>query len=85
MSVTYQHHQSVDILFSDCPTGDTKTLWMERYGNQGVGLDSAVNYADTVENTIVGSITLSSRAQGIKWASNHHAAVRYAVDIDGSL
>ena len=56
MSVTHQHHHSLDILYSDCPTGDTKTIciWMDLYGNWGVGLDSSVNYGDTVWNTLVG-------------------------------
>ena len=77
---------SLDFLFFGCPTTDSKTLcnWLDLYGNWGVGLDSVVNYDDTVQSTTVKGFN-SSRVQGIKWASNHRGAVRYAVDMDGSL
>ena len=56
-------------------------IWMDLYGNWWVGLDSAVNYADRVWKRICWLNGLrSSRVQGIIWASNHCAAVRYAAE-----
>ena len=56
MSVTDQHHQSLDMLFSGRLISDTKThcILMDLYRNWGVGLDSDVHFSDTAWNTFVG-------------------------------
>ena len=38
---------------------------MDLYGNWGTGLDSAVNYADTVWNTFVGEMVLSHQGSKV--------------------
>ena len=70
-SVIYQHHRNLFILLPGCHTSDTKIslhlngcLW-ELGG-------------ETLEGWLNGF--MSSRVQGIRWASNLHVADRYAVD-----
>ena len=62
-------HQSQDMVFSGCPTNNTKDL----YGNWEVGLDSAVNYADIAWNTFVGKMVLSH--QGCKVSNEPQTTV----------
>ena len=87
MSVTYQHHQSLDILFSG-PTSDTKTLWILNGSpwqlRRGTRFSCKLcRYSTEHDFWLNGS--KSSRIQGFKWVSNHCAAVRYAVEMDASF
>ena len=64
VTVTYQHNcgpifasWSLDVIYSGCPTSRYLKLFAFECISMGigvVGLDSAVNYADTVWNTFVG-------------------------------
>ena len=75
MSVTHQHHPSLDVLFSGCPTSNTKTLciWIDLYENSGVGeLRKICWYSMECICWLNGF--KSPRVQGFKWASNHCVA-----------
>ena len=62
-------------------------IWKEFYGNWG-GLGTRFScklcWYSTEHDCWLNGFK-SSRVQCIEWVSNHHVAVRYAVDMDGSL
>ena len=80
VSLTYQHHQNLDVLHTGCATSDETmhlngSLWELRGGTR-----FCCELCRYSMEHICWLNGFKSRVQGMKWPSNHRAAARSAVN-----